>query len=1004
MTDKSAKPDQGGLTPGTSRILWPYIRPQMRALLLAMAATGVVTLAEVLYPLPIAYVLDHVVTTDGQTVRTDPFGRDDVVTLAIVAAAFLGIYIVRAAAEFGQALWLQAAGERIMHALRLATYAQLQRLSISYHHRLRTGDLVTRMTADADAVGQMFSTSIGKFVTAASLLVGMFAFSFYIDPLLTLIAFAVAPLLAYLSVVFRRRQGVASKRQRSREGEIAALSGEVLGAVREVQAFASEEYEQERLREISEQRVRAGISTSKIEGFFAGLVDITGGIAVVLVLVFGAWQVRKGALTFGELTVVLYYSQKLYRPLSVLAREVARVQKALARGERIAEVLAADEVLEDRPDGYRGPRATGEIQLDRVTFGYTPDRIALRDLSLLIPAGQKVAVIGRSGAGKSTIAALVARFYDPYDGRILIDGRDARDCSLAWLRGQVGMVLQEGALFSGSVAENIAYGLQVDMDAIVEAATAGGAHGFISELPEGYDTDLGQRGVGLSGGQRQRIAVARTILRNPSILVLDEPTTGLDVQSEAEVMQGLEALMRGRTTVMITHSPALTRTADRVIEIEGGRIARQGTPAELAAELRTLRRAQAVEAAATGRVAPPPDPALPQVEGLLDPDEVAPVLQRSLGREGATPLVRIHSVRYRPRRNIVVHYDVLLGETLYDAVAIAAADRDLARWVAEPSYRQLAEMVDGRTPARDPLSYAPEVEAIIQWLPLDIAMPVLAHDPGQLRLRLQAAGVDIAAGGDGPRLLAYEPRRRAVVRLDGHVIKVRAEERSFAAAVAALDHASRLDSVRTARSEGVLRELQLTCETLLRGTEADPLVDAAAAGSLVASLHASQVDGLRTFSASNQLKAAALAVTSVTEVVPELDDRLQAFLRTLELTKPDLEGKVTAHGDFHAGQLVGVEGEFAVVDLDGMCSAPPALDLAGYASRLVNGDDDSELSAAALAVERLVDGYGSRPRSLPWYLATAILIRSPLPFHFLKPRWPVGIEKMVGAAEEALHL
>jgi ABC-type transport system involved in Fe-S cluster assembly fused permease/ATPase subunit len=770
-----------------------------------------------------------------------------------------------------------------------------------------------------------------------------------------------------------------------------------------VQAFGSEEYEQERLREISEERVQAGISTSKIEGFFAGLVDVTGGIAVVLVLVFGAWRVRSGSLTFGELTVVLYYSQKLYRPLSVLAREAAKVQKALARGERIAEVLAADDVLEDRPEGYRGPRAVGEIQLDRVTFGYTPERIALREMSLFIPAGQKVAVIGRSGAGKSTIAALLARFYDPYDGRILVDGRDARDCSLAWLRSQVGMVLQEGALFSGSVAENIAYGLQSEMDAIVEAATAAGAHGFISELPEGYETELGQRGVGLSGGQRQRIAVARTILRNPSILVLDEPTTGLDLQSEAEVMQGLEALMRGRTTVMITHSPALTRTADRVIEIEGGRIAREGTPAQLAAELRTLRRVQAADVAATGRVAPPPDPALPQLEQLLDPKEVGPVLARSLGWDAPTPTVRIHSVRYRPRRNVLVHYDVMLGETLYDAVAIAAADRDLARWVAEPTYRQLAEMVDGRAPARDPLSYAPEVEAMIQWLPLDIAMPALAHDPVQLRVRLQAAGVDIAADGEGPRFLGYEPRRRAVVRLDGHVVKIHAEERRFAAAVAALDLAASLERLRTARSEGVLGELQLTCESLLPGTEADPLADAAAAGSVLASLHGSTIDGLSSFSASDQLKAAALAANNVTAVVPELDDRLQAFLRTLELTEPDREVLVIAHGNFHAGQLVGSDGEFAVVDLDSISTAPPALDLASYACRLVNGDDN-DLSAAAVAIERMVEGYGSRPRGLSWYLSTSILLRSSSPFESLMPNWPVRVEKMIGAAEEALHL
>jgi hypothetical protein len=361
-------------------------------------------------------------------------------------------------------------------------------------------------------------------------------------------------------------------------------------------------------------------------------------------------------------------------------------------------------------------------------------------------------------------------------------------------------------------------------------------------------------------------------------------------------------------------------------------------------------------------------------------------------------------VRYRPRRNVVVHYDVLLGETLYDAVAIAAADRDLARWVAEPTYRRLAEMVDGRAPARDPLSYSEDLAAMIQWLPLDIAMPALAHDPVQLRLRLQTIGADIAATGDGPRLLGYEPRRRAVLRLDSHVVKIHGEERSFEAAARGLERAGRLEGVHTAASEGVLGELQLTCERFLEGTEADPLGDAAGAGSTLAAMHASEVAGLPAFSAADQLRLAALAADSVTEIVPELDDRLQAFLRTLELTAPDAGRMVTAHGSFHAGQLIGSNGTLAVVDFDEMRTAPPATDLASYAAHVVTGDDETELSAAATAIDRLVEGYGARPRGLSWYLATAILIRSPLPFHFFKPSWPIGIERMVGAAEQALHL
>jgi aminoglycoside phosphotransferase (APT) family kinase protein len=274
----------------------------------------------------------------------------------------------------------------------------------------------------------------------------------------------------------------------------------------------------------------------------------------------------------------------------------------------------------------------------------------------------------------------------------------------------------------------------------------------------------------------------------------------------------------------------------------------------------------------------------------------------------------------------------------------------------------------------------------------------------QLRLRLQAAGVDIAASGPGPRLLGYDPRRRAVVRLDNHVVKIHADERSFEDAVAALERVRALDSVPVVRVEGVVEELQLTCEPMIAGDPADPLDDAADAGSLLAALHASQVDQLRTWSATDQLKAAALAADSASALVPELDERFREFLQTLELTRPDLAGAVPAHGNFHAGQLLRANGGLTATDFDHMCSAPPALDLATFAARAVNGDEDNEVAAAGTLVERLVDGYGSRPRGLAWYLATAILIRSPVPFHLQKPNWPVGIEKMIRAAEGALHL
>jgi ABC-type multidrug transport system ATPase subunit len=735
------------------------------------------------------------------------------------------------------------------------------------------------------------------------------------------------------------------------------------------------------------------------------MIDFASEIGIALVLVVGALQVHSGDLKLGLLTVMVMYAGKVYRPLSAIARQGSRISKALARADRVAEILAADDVLDDPPNGYNGGRATGEIQLDGVVFGYDRERPALHGLSLLIPAGQRVAVIGRSGAGKSTLAALIARFYDPFDGSVQIDGRDLRECRLRWVRNQVGLVLQEGVLFTGTIADNIAYGVEADPEQIVAAAKAAAADEFIEQLPDGYATMLGQRGVGLSGGQRQRIAIARTILRNPPILVLDEPTTGLDAESEAAVMEGLDALMRGRTAIMITHSPALARTADRVIEMDNGRIARQGTPHELAADLRNIRDAASSDAAVTAsRVGPPRDAALTQMSTLLDPDAMALVLQRELGRETPLSRVAIRYLRYKPRKSLVVHYDVTIGDGDFDAVATIAARRNLEAWASEPAYRRLAEMVDGRAPALRPLNYESELQALIQWLPLDISMPALAHDAVQLRSYLQRADVQIASDGERLRLLAYKPGRRAVLRLDQHVIKIYAGDVEFAGAVTGLEASSRLEGLRIPRREAVLPELQLTCQAMLPGRPPSAAGDPAqAAGAVLAGLHRSRLPGLRPFTHADQLRAAAGSAGSVTAVVPELEQRLTGLLRMLELTIPDQSSLLPAHGDYHSNQLLEIDGALAVIDFDEMCAASAALDVASYAAHHVNGGE-GDMTAASAALAGLVAGYGVRPHALAWYLSTSILRRAPFPFRFMEPNWPLRIERMVTDAEEALHL
>jgi ABC-type multidrug transport system fused ATPase/permease subunit len=563
------------------RLLWDHARRHWPVLAGAAVSTVALTAAQLAAPWPLKIAIDELVTGRGTSFDLDP---SDVSLLLGLAALVLGIAIVNAGAAFFSEFWLNRSGEQIVHDLRTATYEHLQRLSLMFHSNRPTGDLVARVTGDVNAVGDLFSQTLGTLASASMILIGMFAVTFWLDPLLAFVAFLVTPALLATTMHYQKRIRQMARSQRAKEGEIASLATEALSAMQVIKAFGTERFEHDRVLQRSAERLQVGVESSRVEARFGAWVDILGAVATALVLGLGVLSVADGRITPGDLVVVVAYTNKLYKPLKDIAKQASRAARALARLERIAEILSSDMVLVDGSDGpVPDHRATGTLDLDDVHFRYIETRPALNGVTLHVPTGSRLALVGESGAGKSTVGALVARFYDPSQGSVSVDGRDAREWPLRWVRDQVGVLLQDTILFSGTVRENIAYGTDADDARIEEVARAADALSFVMSLPDGFDTVLGPGGLGLSGGQRQRIGIARVLLRDPPILVLDEPTTGLDAESEQQVMAGLQRLIEGRTTILITHSTALARSADQVAVMSGGRVLEHGTPEQLLA-------------------------------------------------------------------------------------------------------------------------------------------------------------------------------------------------------------------------------------------------------------------------------------------------------------------------------------------------------------------------------------------------------------------------------------
>jgi subfamily B ATP-binding cassette protein MsbA len=467
--------------------------------------------------------------------------------------------------------------------LRHALYHHVQRLSLSFYDTRQTGDLLVRLTADIDAVEDFITGAVLGIVLDVVTLAGMLAVMFVLDWRFSLIALSIAPVLFVIAFRLMRRIKETAREVKKRESDLASVVQESIVSARVVKAFAREEFEEGRVDRQSQASVEAALRARSVKATLSPLVDIVISVGTCLVLYFGAHVVLSGRITPGALVVYVFYLGKMYKPIKDLSKTADTMSKAAVSFERIGELLAIDRQVTDRPNARRAPRLRGRIEFDHVRFGYG-DRPVLKDVTLTVQPGQRAAIVGETGSGKSTLIALIPRLYDVQGGAIRIDGRDVRDYTLQSIREQVSFVLQDPVLFRTTIAENIAYGRDGATRAdVLRASRLAHVDEFVARLPRGYDTIVGERGETLSGGQRQRIAIARAIIRDTPILLLDEPSSALDAESEELIFKGLASLLEGRTSITIAHRLATVRDAHVIFVLHEGEIAETGTHEELLA-------------------------------------------------------------------------------------------------------------------------------------------------------------------------------------------------------------------------------------------------------------------------------------------------------------------------------------------------------------------------------------------------------------------------------------
>jgi ATP-binding cassette subfamily B protein len=548
----------------------PYIARHRGITLLSVLFMLIYTALNVANPLLIGIAIDRFIT------------RGNLAGLTTIAIVLLAVNVAMWQAQYWQVWTMSWAGEQMLYHLSTDMFAHLQSLSLSFYDHTQVGRVMSRLQSDIDVLEAMLSSGLLSMFSSVIALIGIVGVMIVMNPGLALLTFTVLPLMFAIAAVWQRYAQRSFRRTRAAISLVNATLQENLSGIRVIQSMAREERNASEFDELNGYNRDTNLEASRIAALVLPLVEVVAALAIGLAVVYGGELVSRGALQIGVLVAFTLYINRFFDPIRDLSQQYTQLQRAGVGAERIFNIMDVPVQINDRPDALPLLPARGEVEFRDVVFGYTADRTVLHGLNLHILAGQTVAIVGPTGAGKSTIAGLISRFYDVTGGAVLVDGHDVRDVSQQSLRSQIGVVLQEPFLFTGTIRENIRYGRLDATDAEVEdAARVIGVHDLILRLPDGYETVIRERGRNLSVGQRQLIAFARALIANPRILVLDEATANIDTFTEMLVQQGLQRLLAGRTALVIAHRLSTIKGADRIVVLEGGRIVEQGSHMEL---------------------------------------------------------------------------------------------------------------------------------------------------------------------------------------------------------------------------------------------------------------------------------------------------------------------------------------------------------------------------------------------------------------------------------------